>query len=215
MKKISNQSTFLTCLIALLLQTATSAQTFSNKTVIDGTTAKAVTLAAEQEFNGDIPSVAYLRASTAAIDKTGDSYKITLSSQSRTGLKVESTFRVRPLSGEVSRTNTLPSASSKATLKLPGTYVAALVLGNSAFMSSSSLRKPSGEISELEVQINTPYENLPDIVYVAYRPKGYNALSATLAPSTNKSTVMLGCDPTIDFSVNISTHLVTALKPVC
>ena len=94
---------------------------------------------------------------------------------------------------------------------LTGIYTAALLLSNDQFIRSKSPLKPK---SDFDVQLNVPYTNLPNLIYVVYMPRGYAATKPTPLPIQN-GVVTLGCTPVIWFSVDLASQVVKELKPSC
>lgn len=206
------QAFAVSCAMAAFLFSTLSAaaQDYSHVTVIDGRIAKVASLATSQAFGGKIPTFATLNVTTVSVIRPNSAYSVSVATQGPNGQERAKYFTIDSASGRVVAVGSINPAAQKP-LSLPGTYAAALVLSQPAFEASQSPLKPKGDT---DVQLNVPYANLPNIIYVAYMPKGYKNSSPAPLPSKN-GTITLGCDPVVSFAVNLLTGAVTTLKPIC
>ncbi len=189
----------------VLFQMPASAQDYANAIVIDPQTANAIELAAARDFNGHIPNMPVLTATKVLVEKRDADYLVTILTQAATREVQTGSFQVNPLTKAVQRVATFQKATSAA-VSVPGIYAAALVLSESAFATSRSPLKPTGDIN---VKLSAPYGNLPNYVFVFHLPR---RIDITKAPPGQ---VILGCSPGIGFGVDVSKQTITPAAPVC
>ncbi len=206
---VRNARVGLCLIIAIFLSGSPAiAQSFDVVTMVDGTAAKAIALAAQQSFAGSIPTVTALHETVATVRQDGSIYHVEIARNSAE--KQIAAYQVDPVTSHVVSAATADSAARKGQ-QLSGNFVAALLLSRKSLGWSESLLKSA---AAGDVQLNVPYENLPDVIYVVHMPKRFKN-QITSPPSVGATTVTLGCDPFKEYSVNVRTHLVTDLKPVC
>lgn len=149
-----------------------------------------------------------MHETVATVRQDGSVYYVEIARNSAD--KQIAAYQVDPVANHVVFSSDTDSTARKGQ-QLSGNFVAALLLSRKSLGWSELLLKSA---AAGDVQLNVPYENLPDVIYVVYMPKRFKN-QITSPPSVGATTVTLGCDPIKEYSVNIRTHLVTELKPVC